>query len=311
MGFFVVGRGLHHTFIISVESMTIDIKYLVEMRDALTMFCNEAGKFIQSYGNLPLAGSQAENEKATFARPQSIVSAWTFGTELIEFGREHVSAFVKIVTEPVEVIACWTCVRSMLESCALSAWLLDPTIDAQTRVGRVFAYRYEGLEQQLKFGRAIDRSSAEIKAEEDRIDRIEQDVLKLGYPLVLNKKGKRNGLCQQMPSATDMIDTVLDEGITYRILSAVVHGHHWAINQLGYKPVMGDVDLGGVLAKKFEKTDDLKGIALLGLCAMKALSRPLWNQCHYFGWDALQLEKILESVADKLSAKPKVRFWRK
>ena len=291
--------------------MPIDNKYLVEMRDVLMLFSNEAGKFIQSHGSLPAAGSQAESEKATFARPESILTAWSLGSLLIEFGEEHLSAFIKTVTEPVEVIACWTCVRSMLESCALSVWFLDPSIDAHTRVGRVFAHRYGGLEQQLKFGRAIGRSPTEIKAKENRIDGIEQDVLKLGYQKVHNKNGKRIGLCQKMPSATDMIDTVLDEGIFYRILSAVAHGHHWAIISLGYKPVVGDVDLGGVLAKKFEKTDDLKGIALLGLCAMKALSRPLWYQCHYFGWDKLRLQELLENVADKLQAKPSVRFWRK
>jgi len=33
--------------------MPIDNKYLVEMRDVLMLFSNEAGKFIQSHGSLP------------------------------------------------------------------------------------------------------------------------------------------------------------------------------------------------------------------------------------------------------------------
>jgi hypothetical protein len=290
--------------------MSIGPAYLLEMRGALTKLHHDAGQFIQGYGSVPVVGSQAENEKTTFARPQSIVTAWSLGTQLIEFGGEHVTAFVKTVTEPIEVIACWTCVRSMLESCALSAWLLDPLIDARTRVGRVFAHRYEGLKQQLKFGRFIGRSAAEISAEENRIDAVEQDVLNLGYPRVLDRNGKRIGFCQQMPSTTDMIDTVLNEGKNYRMLSAIAHGHHWAINGLCYKPVVGDTDFGGVPAKVFEKTDNLTGIVLLGLCAMKALARPLWNQCHYFGWDSLRLEESLEKVADILQAAPAVRFWR-
>ena len=43
---------------------------------------------------------------------------------------------VKTITEPMEPIACWTCIRSMLEPCARAAWMLDPSIDADTRIKR-------------------------------------------------------------------------------------------------------------------------------------------------------------------------------
>jgi hypothetical protein len=78
----------------SGASMSIGLEYILEMRDSLTMFCDEAAKLIQRHGSLPVAGSQAENEKATFARPQSVVNAWSPGTQLIEFDGGHVSAFV-------------------------------------------------------------------------------------------------------------------------------------------------------------------------------------------------------------------------
>ena len=47
---------------------------------------------------------------------------------LIEFGGKHPAAFLKRATELVEMIACWTCVRSMLEYCELSARLFDQSI---------------------------------------------------------------------------------------------------------------------------------------------------------------------------------------
>lgn len=290
--------------------MSLGPEYLTEMKEALTMFCTDVGQFVRSYGTLPVAGSQAETEKNTFARQQSVVTAWALGTTLIEFGGDHVSLFAKTLDPPIEVIACWTCVRSMLESCSVAAWLLDPLIDAHTRVGRVFAHRYKGLDQHLKFLRAIGRPATEIKAEEDQIDQIEKEVLKLGYPPVVNPKGERIGLCRKMPGATDMIETVLGEGVMYRMLSAVTHGHHWAINGLCFKPAIGDLDVGGVTVKPFEKSVDITGMALLGLCGMKSLARPIWNQCQYFGWDALRLEEIFENVADRLQAKEDRRFWR-
>jgi hypothetical protein len=152
------------------------VEYLASMREGLTGFCDEASEFFQSQGMGPKPGSQAVTEQAACDRPESIVTAQSLGLTLLESSSEHVMQFVKTVTEPVQTIACWTCVRSMLESSALSAWLLDPGIDAKTRIGRTFALRYEGLEQQLKFGRFAKVDPAELKKEEDRIDEIEKTV---------------------------------------------------------------------------------------------------------------------------------------
>jgi len=281
--------------------MTVTVEYISRMRETLLTFHEKVGSFIQSNESVAGAGSQALGEQARYARPQSIVSACAIGTQLIEYGGEHLTAFVKTVTEPVEVIACWTCIRSMLEACALSAWLLDPAIDAHTRVSRAFALRYEGMDQQLKFGRARNLPAGEIVALETRIDDVERDALAIGFTQVLNRHNDRNGIAQMMPGATDMIKLMLDEEILYRLLSGVAHGHHWAINQLSYMPTqVADIDIGGVSAKPFEKTTELKGIALLGVTAVKALARPLWNQCRFFGWDALHLEQVFETAADGL-----------
>ena len=125
--------------------------YLATMRGAVSTFCTEIVNFIQTQGAEPAPASQAETEQAVFPRPESVVTARSFATSLVESGGEHTMAFVKTITEPVEPIACGTCVRSMLEPCSLAAWLLDPSIDARTRVGRAFALRYEGMKQQLKY----------------------------------------------------------------------------------------------------------------------------------------------------------------
>jgi len=291
--------------------MSVTVEYISQMREELLGYHQKAGRFIQSHGSVPAAGSQAFLEQTGYSRPQSILTAFALGTMLIEYGGEHLTAFVKTVTEPAEAMACWTCVRSMLESCALSAWLLDPAIEVRDRVQRVFALRFEGLEQQLKFGKAINQAPAQIAALEAHIDDVASDALSLGFPAVLDRHGRRIGIGQVMPNATNMIGAMLDEEIMYRMLSGVAHGHFWAISQLSMQPSNGDdLEIGGVPAKPFEKTTDLKGIAILGVTAFKALSRPLWNQCRYFGWPALQLEELLENSADALKMTEQPRFWR-
>lgn len=287
-------------------------EYIGVIRDTLTMFHEEAGRFIQDHDSLPVAGSQALTEQSTYARPDSIVSACAIASQLIEYGGDHVTAFVKLITEPVEVIACWTCVRSMLEPCALASWVADPSIDAHTRVGRVFALRYEGMEQQLKFGRVAKKPESELKSLEDRIDQVEKDALGLGFPLVQDRKKRRIGIAQRMPSATDMIKMMLNEEEAYRMLSAVAHGHNWAILKLGFKAVgdPSEIVIGGVAAKRFEKTASLQGFAYLGVRTAKAFASPLWNVCQFFGWDKLRLEELFETVFDKLQVKAEARFWR-
>ena len=57
---------------------------------------------------LPGNGFNEANERDIFATP------------LIESGYEHVTAFIDTITEPMQVVATWTCVRSMLN---LVPWL--------------------------------------------------------------------------------------------------------------------------------------------------------------------------------------------
>lgn len=292
--------------------------YVTSLREALSSFYDEVRKFNEDQGDGPAPSSQAANEQAESQCPESqcpesLVSAWAIATPLIESGGEHVTAFVKMITEPIEPIACWICVRSMLESCALASWLLDPGINATERVGRVFALRFEGLEQQLKFGRVAGVSNSELEAAEKRIDDVEQIAINLDYPRVVNSRDKRIGIGQKMPSATEVIRVMLDEEAMYRLLSAVAHGHFWAIRELSYKPMTdhpGGLHVGGVPVSAFEKTPNIKGMAYLGLGAAKALARPLWHQCSYFGWNKVRLMGILDSAFDKLHATPGVRFWR-
>ncbi len=275
--------------------------HLSVMRETLSRFCDEIRSFHADYGNGFSPGSPAVHEQASSARPQSLVTAWCQAAQLIELGGDHITTFVKTITEPVEVFACLTCIRSMLEPCALASWLLDPRIDAHTRVGRTFALRYEGLEQKLKFVRADGGSENDLQEIKDRIDEVDHDALKTGYAPIA-----------KMPSATDVIKLMLDEESTYRLLSAVTHGHDWAIRGLGFSPVPeGDPspDVGGVSVAMFEKTVNVTNLARSGLTMARAFAKPVWDKCNYAGWDKERLIGVLDSTFDELLAKPTERFW--
>ena len=295
-----------------IKAMELTLAHLPVMREALSRFYDEIRSFHADHGNDLTPGSQAVHEQAASPRPQSLVTAWCQAALLIELGGDHITAFVKTITEPMETFACLTCIRSMLEPCALASWLLDPRIGARTRIGRVFAIRHEGIEQQLKFVRATGGSGEDLQSIEKRSDEVEQVALKLGYPPIVNKKGKRLGIGQKMPSATEVVKLMLDEEETYRLLSAVTHGHNWALIPLGLTPAPeGDPspDVGGVSVDMFEKTVNVTNLALSGLIMARAFAKPVWDQCNYAGWDKERLIGVLDSIFDELLAKPTERFW--
>ena len=201
----------------------------------------------------------------------------------------------------------------MLESSAIAAWLFDPRIDARTRVGRAYAYRYEGMEQQEKFGRAIGLPAPEMKKIKDLAGSLENDAAALGITAVTDRKGKRIGIGEKMPAATEIIKLMLDEECAYRLLSAMAHGHVRAIQQVGFRTTAGPMVTSsqGVQVTAMEKSSgSVQGYAFLVLRAAKSLALPLWNRTLYLGWDKGRLAAILESVYDEFSAQTSIRFWR-
>ncbi len=78
-------------------------EYLRAMREALSSFYDEIRNFHTDQGPNPTPGSLAVNEQDAFPRPESLVTARSIATGLIESGGEHVTAFVKTITEPMNL----------------------------------------------------------------------------------------------------------------------------------------------------------------------------------------------------------------
>jgi len=281
-------------------------------RRSLERLFDEVSAFHTSQGGEPKPGSIAAQERASYSRPDAIQTVLGITNLLLESVGEHVTTFVKTITEPVNPLAAWTCVRSMLESSAIAAWLLDPAINAQTRVGRVFAHRYEGMEQQLKLMNAMGTPAADIQKFEAHINDTENIAFSLGFARLRNNRGQITSIGQPMPNATEMIQLMLQEGIAYRLMSAVAHGHTWALQQVGFKAA-GPTVFGqnGVVVTPYEKhSGTVQGYAFLATRAAKCFAVPLWNHCRYFGWNDIKLKETFESVYDEFQGSISIRFWR-
>ena len=293
--------------------MNLPASHVSEMRSAIELLLERTSVFIESCPDNPIKGSTLDQDLTSASRPESITTALSFGDLALEFAADHLSAFARLLSEPVDTMASFTCIRSMLEMTAIGAWVLDPALTSHDRIARVFAIRFDAIDQQLKLGRCISVDPQQIQSLEARLLTIEREAIGLGYKQLRNKKNSMIGIAVLMPGATDMIRDVLNDEWLYRLLSGVAHGHHWAIVQLGFQDASknaGPMSVGGISVTPYEKKVYVDGLALVGLHGFLAFARLIWNNAHYYGRDLLLLEEILEDVSDKMNAKPTVRFWR-
>lgn len=289
--------------------MIFDVPKLNSMRSALAALRDDVAAFVNAAGAAPNGKSQARAEIRGFPRPESIQTAHSQGVLLVEVVADQLTAFLKTITEPVETIAPWTCTRSLVEAAALGCWIFDPSIDARTRVGRSLALRYEGLDQQAKWARASGRDPA---AAYDRMAAVEETATDLGFEQVSDRKGRRIGVGQKMPAATELIRDILNEEALYRLLSAIAHGHPWAVREVSFEvtvPATRDPN-SGVRVARIEKAPSMDGFAYLILSAASVFAKAAWYQTDYFGWDGAVLLEIFETSFDDLGAADAVRFWR-
>lgn len=280
------------------------------LRDGLSVLRDELASYVRANGYEPHPQSAAERELMSFPRPESLHTAHGQACMLVEVTADQLTAFIKTVSEPVETIAPYTCVRSLLEAAALSCWILEPATDARTRVSRSLALRYEGLLQQQKWARAAGEDPSKASS---RLDEVAKVAESLGYQPINDSRGQPSGAGMRMPSVTEVIRDVLDQEQLYRLLSAVAHGHHWAIHQLSFALVPSQdwvSPISGTNLRGVTKQPNVAGFRMLVIPAAVALVRTTWYHAHYLGWDRSTLAALLERQFDRLGATEAIRFWR-
>jgi hypothetical protein len=227
---------------------------------------------------------------------------------VIEIAADQLTAFAKTISAPYETIAPWTCIRSLLEATALAAWLAEPDVDVGCRVKRSFAFRYEGLIQQVKFARATEDLDPQLAL--DRIGAVTQVASGLGISPVQDKKGRQIGIGMVMPSVTTLIADVLDMEEVYRLLSAVAHGHFWATNQAGFT-IAGEphTTKEGARLTPVTKAVNAEGVAYLAAAGAAAFARAAWYHCLYAGWPAQELADVLRRACDRVGVRDERLSW--
>lgn len=274
---------------------------------ALDSLVEETGKFIKqnNYVYSPLEASKGYVELCTFIRGESISTAFSQGGSLIEAATDHLISFNRGFNEPMLSIAPWSSARSALEACALSAWLLDPYIDAKVRVQRSLAFRYENLQEQKKIARLQKNLTSEAKINQ-RIEDIEQIALELGFEKLVDKrKGKRTGIGINMPSITALINSVLNEEYAYRILSGIVHGQSWALQNLSFRlssehMAIAQQDILPIGIRLIERNLEPDHIIYFCKVLANSFAKSLNFAGNMFGWDKEGLINIINKNLSKI-----------
>ncbi len=254
----------------------------------------------------PLAPMAAEI--AACRDPEIIRTAYSQGSILVEVAADHLVAFSKTLTEPVEAFAPWVSVRAVMETAALAAWFMDPAITVDERANRSFAFRYEGLIEQAKFLRASKSKQSDLDTVNERIEDLEAKANRLGIPKLRGKDHKRSGVGMRMPSVTELVSQVHDDEAGYRLASAVTHGHHWAVQQMGYTFYERDDGTSDYVRLKKHISPGVVGY--LAARTVRAFVKPVWYKSLQQGWDLERLTGILEATYDAMAIVERVRFWR-
>jgi len=275
--------------------------------DAISGIHQKTGVHVNQHLNMPASGSPADIDSKTFADREMVLVVWSQLGFLLEASGEHLDSLARVCKEPTSAITPWTSVRCLLEACAVGLWLLDPNVDVRSRVQRSFAYRYEGLVQQQKFLHALNSSQTQHVAK--HIDAVEAHALSLGFELVIDKRGKRIGIGQKMPSTTTLVQITMSKEYLYRFFSGFTHLHSWALVNFSFKKTQNkpaDIDLNISRGLQFQqKHIEISSIVLLTYLAIGVFFRFVKALGSYYGWNLEEYSKDVSDILKQLPTLPK------
>jgi hypothetical protein len=276
-------------------------QYVDGMTQVLGSLHDEIGQYLKDYRCEPVESSAAVTERRTFAKPELISTVHSQGIVRIELAGEHMIAFTRSLMEPVLVFAPWVSVRALLEASAIAVWLLDPTIDVDTRVRRSYSVRFDGLNQQ----KAIANTQGDQAVVADiakRVAELATEAKGLGYT-IREDKGAAKGIDPQFPGFVSLVKGLLKDETFYRIASGVAHSYDYAITRIGYVVDTTDsMESPGAVGNEVRarKTADFKVIAVLCSTAMQGFAVPIRGLVQLYGWDMNRFAQIMQLYGNEL-----------
>jgi len=258
-------------------------------------------------GPEPRVGSPAQQEISEFSRPLSVKTAYAYGSMALALARDHLEAVDLIIRLGQPSLAQWTSLRGLLEAASIASWQLDVGIDAYERVSRNFALRFTSMTQSRKI--AVARGElTEASRLDQRMNEMENIALSLGYPLVRNKHGKRDGIGQRKPNITELAESQYDFSIIYKFISSIAHCDSDVVAKLGFENVGKATDGQPIV----QRSIDLEELNAILANALMLYMKPFWLLTVQFGFNQQTTSAALEQACDEygVSEDANVRIWR-
>jgi hypothetical protein len=154
-------------------------------------YINELKEFVNTFSMLPPGKGNAKKEylNADEKHKRGLLNSYDLGELLLEVSFDHIFSFLRTITSPALAVAPWANARSSLESSGLSSWFTNNKVGSLERIMRGYAYRYDGVNEQIKIFRVMEDKNA-IEDTIKIIEKLTYDAIEIGIEPLYDAKGK-------------------------------------------------------------------------------------------------------------------------
>ena len=276
---------------------------------ALVNIVENLGKKMDEYRDEPATGSIAARELAALSDPTPLKTAFSQGVQRLVAAGDHCFALERVLRPSAQSHAPWSIARGVLEASSVAKWLLDPSLDIDTRLSRSMSLRLSSLREQKKFaGEGLDGRPEMVKSfdqisshTDERIQHVVSQANQLGIPEKRDAKKRLLGFGEGLPNKINLAQQVFGDAWVYRILSGVAHGESWATLVLTMRRV----------GERNAVTQHLtpEAVRFLVIRCIDWFAHAVWVYFALNGWDMQKLATSLEENYRLAHIDPRRRFW--
>lgn len=289
--------------------VSASINELNALCSALVNIVENLGKKMDEYRDEPATGSIAAKELAALSDPTPVKTAFYQGVHRLVAAGDHCFALERLLRPSAQSHAPWTIARGVLEASSVAKWLLDPSLDTNTRLSRSMSLRLLSLREQKKFANTTLDQRPETSRflgnvsshSEDRIEHVVSQAKRLGIREKRDAKDRLQGFGEGIPNKVDLTQLIFRDAWVYRMLSGVAHGEAWATMSLTMRRV----------SERNAVTQHLTPAAVrfLIINCIDWFAQAVWDYFALNAWDLQKLAISLEEIYGLAGIDARRRFW--
>ena len=290
--------------------VSISMNELDALCSALENIVKDIGRSMDEYRHEPATGSIAAKELTALSDPTPVKTAFSQGVQRLVAAGDHCYALERVLRPSAQSHAPWTIARGVLEASSVAKWLLDPSLDTNTRLSRSMSLRLFSLREQKKFANTTldqrpeaSRFLGNVSSHaEDRIEQVVSQAKRLGIREKRDAKDRLLGFGEGRPNKVNLTQQVFRDAWVYRMLSGVAHGEAWATMSLTMRRV----------SERNAVTQHLtpEAVRFLIIKCIDWFAQAVWDYFALNGWDLQKLATSLEENYGLADIDPRLRFWR-